>query len=66
MTLATGISKEHSALINLGYKDPNTVDARDFEGDPKTLVIPRAGEMLYRVQTRRPCKVPSGQPVATT
>ena len=50
VTLATGMSKEHSALINLGYKDPNTVDARDFEGDPKTLVIPRAGEMLYRVR----------------
>ena len=50
VTLATGISKEHSALINLGYRDPNTVDARDFEGDPKTLVIPRAGEMLYRVR----------------
>ena len=50
VTLATGISKEHSALINLGYKDPDTVDARDFEGDPKTLVIPRAGEMLYRVR----------------
>jgi nickel-dependent lactate racemase len=50
VTLATGISKEHSALVNLGYKDPTTVDARDYEGDPKTLVIPRAGEMLYRVR----------------
>lgn len=50
VTLATGMSKEHSAMINLGYKDPKTVDARDFEGDPKTLVIPRAGEMLYRVR----------------
>ncbi len=49
VTLATGISKERSALVNLGYKDPKTVDARDYEGDPKTLVIPRAGEMLYRV-----------------
>ena len=50
VTLATGISKERSAAINLGYKDPDTVDARDFQGDPKTLVIPRAGEMLYRVR----------------
>ena len=49
VTLATGISKERSALVNLGYKDPKTVDPRDYEGDPKTLVIPRAGEMLYRV-----------------
>ena len=50
VTLATGISKEHSALVNLGYKDPKAVDPRDYEGDPKTLVIPRAGEMLYRVK----------------
>jgi len=51
VTLATGISKERSALVNLGYKDPKTVDRRDYEGDPKTLVIPRAGEMLYRVKS---------------
>jgi nickel-dependent lactate racemase len=49
VTLATGIPPEHCALVNLGYRNPRTVDARDFEGDPKTLVIPRAGEMLYRV-----------------
>lgn len=51
VTLATGISPEHCALVNLGYKDPKTVDPRDYEGDPRTLVIPRAGEMLYRVKT---------------
>lgn len=50
VTLATGIPEEHCALVNLGYKDPNTVDLRDYEGDVKTLVIPRAGEMLYRVR----------------
>ena len=50
VTLATGISREQSAHVNLGYRDPRTVDPRDFEGDPKTLVIPRAGEMLYRVK----------------
>jgi nickel-dependent lactate racemase len=51
VTLATGISPEHCGLVNLGYQDPKTVDARDYEGDPKTLVIPRAGEMLYRVKS---------------
>ena len=50
VTLATGISKEHCRLVNLGYKDPATVDPRDYEGDTRTLVIPRAGEMLYRVR----------------
>jgi len=50
VTLATGISSDHCALINLGYTNPKTVDLRDYEGDRKTLVIPRAGEMLYRVR----------------
>jgi lactate racemase len=52
VTLATGISPEHCRLVNLGYKDPGAVDPRDYERDPKTLVIPRAGEMLYRVRPR--------------
>src|SRR5688572_22999105 len=51
VTLATGIPAEHCALVNLGYKNPNTVDPRDYDGDSKTLVIPRAGEMLYRVKS---------------
>ena len=50
VTLATGISPEHCALVNLGYTDPARVDLRDYEGDARTLVIPRAGEMLYRVR----------------
>ncbi len=51
VTLATGIPEEHCRRVNLGYKDPGRIDPRDFEGDPRTLVIPRAGEMLYRVGT---------------
>jgi nickel-dependent lactate racemase len=50
VTLATGISKEHCALINLGYTDAAAVDPRDYDGDPRTLVVLRAGEMLYRVR----------------
>ena len=52
VTLATGISAEHCRLVNLGYRNPAAVDPRDYEGDAKTLVIPRAGEMLYRVTGR--------------
>jgi len=51
VTLATGISPEHCERVNLGYTDPARVDRRDYEGDAKTLVIPRAGEMLYRIKT---------------
>jgi len=49
VTLATGISRERCDRVNLGYEDPARVDPRDFAGDPRTLVVPRAGEMLYRV-----------------
>jgi lactate racemase len=49
VTLATGISRERCELVNLGYEDPASIVPADFAGDPRTLVVPRAGEMLYRV-----------------
>jgi len=52
VTLATGIPKERCRRVNLGYLDPASVDQRDWEGqeDEGTLVVPRAGEMLFRLQ----------------
>jgi nickel-dependent lactate racemase len=52
VTLATGIPRERCERINLGYLDPATVDVDAWRKDPSTLVVPRAGELLYRV--RRP------------
>lgn len=52
VTLATGIGPERCRRINLGYLDPAAVDPeawRDRE-DEGILVVPRAGEMLYRVR----------------
>jgi nickel-dependent lactate racemase len=53
VTLATGIPRERCARINLGYADPSAIDpealARTAEAG--TLVVPRAGEMLFRVKT---------------
>ena len=49
VTLATGIPRERCDRINLGYLDPATVNAAEWEGRPGWLVVPRAGEMLYRV-----------------
>ncbi len=49
VTLATGVPQARCELVNLAYRDYRTVDPRDYEGDPKTLVVPRAGEMLYRI-----------------
>jgi nickel-dependent lactate racemase len=53
VTLATQIPEEHCHRINLGYLDPATVDVaawRDLE-DAGVLVVPRAGEMLFRLKT---------------
>ena len=50
VTLATGIPRELCQKINLGYLDPKSVDAEAWARDPGTLVVPRAGEMLYRVK----------------
>ena len=49
VTLATGIPQERCNRVNLGYRDPSRIDLRDYEGDEKTLIIPRAGELLYRI-----------------
>ena len=52
VTLATGISHERCERINLGYLDPATVHPEEWEGreEEGILLVPRAGEMLYRVQ----------------
>ena len=49
VTLATGIPKERCDRINLGYLDPATVSPDEWQGRDGWLVVPRAGEMLYRV-----------------
>lgn len=52
VTLATGISEERCRRINLGYCDPSTVNVDEWKGreDEGVVVIPRAGETLYRVK----------------
>jgi nickel-dependent lactate racemase len=54
VTLATGIPEERCRRINLGYLDPASLDVADWQrraGDG-TVVVPRAGEMLYRLKPR--------------
>ena len=52
VTLATGIPEERCRRLNIGYLDPRTVDLRNYQGreDQGILVVPHAGEMLYRVK----------------
>ncbi|MEO9151783.1 MAG: lactate racemase domain-containing protein [Lapillicoccus sp.] len=50
VTLATGIPEEACRAANLGYLDPASVDVAAFEADPDTLVVHRAGEVLFRLR----------------
>ncbi|HSJ52397.1 MAG TPA: lactate racemase domain-containing protein [Anaerolineae bacterium] len=52
VTLATGIPRERCERVNLGYLAPCEVDVGQWQGreDEGVLVVPKAGEMLYRVR----------------
>ena len=50
VTLATGIPEAVVRRANLGYLDPADVDLEALAGDPGTLVVPQAGETLYRLR----------------
>jgi len=52
VTLATGIPREICERINLGYRDPATINPQDFADreDEGILLVPKAGEMLYQLQ----------------
>ena len=52
VTLATGIPRERCERLGLGYLDPATIDLDAWRGheDEGILIVPRAGEMLYRLR----------------
>ena len=51
VTLATGIPRERCERINLGYTDPAAVNTGEWPvtHDERSLMVPRAGELLFRV-----------------
>jgi lactate racemase len=51
VTLATGLSEETCRAINLGYRDPLTINPDDWAGCEADglLLVPHAGEYLYRL-----------------
>jgi nickel-dependent lactate racemase len=51
VTLATGIPEETVRAINLDYLDPDAVNPDAWGTDPDTLVVPQAGEVLYRLRS---------------
>ena len=52
LTLASKIPPEDCAKLNLGYRDPATINPSDWMGreDEGYLYVPKAGEMLYKVR----------------
>ncbi len=49
VTLATGIAEDIVRSVNLDYLDPAEVDPAAWAADPGTLVVPNAGEELFRL-----------------
>lgn len=49
VTLATGIDEPTTRGLGLGYIDPATIDPDEWAKDPDTMVVPNAGEVLYRL-----------------
>ncbi|MGP0031619.1 MAG: lactate racemase domain-containing protein [Acidimicrobiales bacterium] len=50
VTLATGIPEEVVTRANLRSLDPAAVDLAAWSADPDALVVPDAGEVLYRLR----------------
>ncbi len=54
VVLATRIPKERCERVNLGYMDPATIRPDEWKGRESEgiLVVPRAGELLYRLAVK--------------
>jgi hypothetical protein len=50
VTLATGIPRDVVERANLTYLDPADLDVDRWLADPEALVVPDAGEVLYRLR----------------
>jgi len=52
VTLATRISRERCERLGLGYIDPDSINPDEWAGreEEGILLVPRAGEMLYRLR----------------
>jgi nickel-dependent lactate racemase len=50
VTLATRIPEEQCRRANLGYVDLDSIDLAAAEADGETLVVPDAGEVLFRLR----------------
>lgn len=53
VTLATGIPEAVCKQINLGYRDPASINPEDYRNreEEGILLVPHAGEMLYKLKS---------------
>jgi hypothetical protein len=53
--LATGIPEKICRALNLGYRDPASIDPAAFVGreHESVLLVPHAGEILYRLKSAK-------------
>ena len=60
VVLATAIGEERCRRVNLGYRDPASIDVEEYRGreDEGVLLVPKAGEMLYRLADGSVPRVP--------
>ena len=56
VTLATGIPRETCERINLGYRDPGSINPDNYAGreEEGVLLVPKAGEMLFQLRNPAP------------
>ena len=63
VTLATRIPREICERINMGYRDPDTINPADYANHESegVLIVPKAGEMLYQLCEPAPWAAGSGE-----
>ena len=52
ITMASGLDEATCRRVNLGYMDYRQFRREDYESDPDTLIVERAGRDLYLVEPR--------------
>ena len=64
VTLASAIPEDVCHRINLGYRDPATIDVESFAGREHEgiLLVRKAGEHLYRLKSEVPTQQQSNCP----
>lgn len=52
VTLATGLNPDQCRQLNLGYRDPASIDVQSFADreDEGVLLVPKAGEQLFQLE----------------